>query len=467
MEFINEYLAIVDQEVNSALYDLCDDNQQFKKILVKSNKLKIVKNQIFLDAYKCKFEIRIGDVKGKSQRFFSIRFEEKNENSLTDYKKLLRAFKKILNDRNIVLEILRDDISFYYAGLAYPDIHKIENLMRKFILYFMIVAIGKEWKNKSTEQIKQRLNTGESDYKNKIQELSFGELGDFLFNTYHEQDKDALINKLRSLENDEISSKDFDELKSFIPKSNWDKYFKEKVECEDKYLFKRWKDLTELRNKVAHNKSFTEDDLAIVRRLVSEISNEIEKAIESIEKLELDQSEKDKLSEEIVSSLNSSAKNYFENWKQIMLYFPSMNETNKANFEQNLKEFKNNGYMDEDLYNRIIKMYFTRNALLHNTKIDNANYIVETEDMENLKHELSISWKEEIVSAFQVNGGTLTLNQIYAYIEEHTNRQLPQSWKSTIRRTIYNYSSDADIYLGKEDLFKKVGRGKWKLKNNR
>ena len=464
MEFVNEYLAIIDEDVNSALYDLCDNNEQLKKILLKSNKLKIVRNNISIGNYKCGFKIHMGDVKGKKQRFFSIKFEEKHETNLKEYKELLRVFKIILSEKNIILEVITDDISFHYASLAYPNIHKIENLMRKFILYFMIVAIGKEWKNKSTEQIKQRLNSTESEYKNKIQELSFGELGDFLFNTYHEQDKDALINKLKSLEEDEISSEDFNELKSFIPKSNWDKYFKEKIECEDKYLSKRWKELTELRNKVAHNKSFSENDLRRVERLSKEISNEIEKAIKSIEKLELDQFEKDRLSEEIVSSLNSFAKGYFDNWKEIMLYFPSMKDMDKTNFEKQLKEFKDNDFIDEDLYNRLIKMFFTRNDLLHNSKIDNSNYILETQDMENLKKELSISWKEEIVNAFKANSNVLTLNQVYKHIEENTNRQLPLSWKSTIRRTIYNYSSDTDIYLGKEDLFKKEGRGKWKLK---
>lgn len=465
MEFVNEYLAIIDEEVNSALYDLCDNIDQFKKILQKSEKLEINRNQISLNKYKCGFNIQIGDIKGKNQRFFSIKFKEKEESNLKEYKELLRVFKTILNEKNIILEVLRDDISFHYASLAYPSIHKIENLMRKFILYFMVVAIGKEWKNKSTEQIKQRLNSEKSEYKNKIQELSFGELGEFLFNTYHEQDRDALIQKLKSFEqNNNLSLKDFNDLKSFIPKSNWDKYFKEKVQCEDKYLSKRWKELTDLRNKVAHNKSFTESDLNRVEDLSKEISNEIEKAIKSIEKLELDQYEKDKVLEEIISSVNSSAKNYFDIWKEIILYFPTMKNIDKESFDTQLKELMDKDFIDESLYNRLNNVYFTRNYLLHNTDIDTSSYIVQTDDIEDLKEELSVSWKDEIVNAFKANKDTLTLNQIYKYIENNTNRELAPSWKSTIRRTIYNYSSDADIYLGKEDLFKKEGRGKWKLK---
>lgn len=465
MEFINEYIAIIDKKVNSGLYDLCDDSDQFKKILSKSNEINIIKNQIVFDEYKCSFKIKSGNVKGKDQRFFSIEFEEKDKANLNSYKNLLRVFKKILDDTGIILEVLRDDISFYYSELAYPEIHKIENIMRKFILYFMIVAVGKDWKKKSsTKQIEAKLQSSNTEYKNIIQELTFGQLGDFLFNSYHEENVDELISKLKSFEDKTITVVDFEELKHFIPKSNWDKYFKKRVVCEDVYLDKRWKELTDLRNKVAHNKSFSEDNWKRVQQLVFEISSEIEKAIKSIENIELDQFEKDKLSEEIASSLNSFTKNYIDNWKDIVLYFTSMKKMDDTSFENYLIDLKNKKYIDDDVYNRLLKMYVTKNNLINNTSIDIREYLDEDQDIKNLKQELSMSWKEEIIKAFKANGGTLTLDQIYAYIEANTNRQLPESWKSTIRRTIYNYSSDADIYLGKEDLFAKVGRGQWKLK---
>lgn len=467
MEFINEYLAIIDEEVNSVLYVLCDTKEPFKKIIQDSKQLKIIKNQILSETYKCSFNINIGEVKGKKQRFFSIKFKEKEEKNLKNYKTLLRDFKKILTEKNIILEVLRDDISFHYATLAYPIIHKVENLMRKFILYFMIVAIGKEWKNKSTEQIIKKLNSDENNYKSKIQELSFGELGDFLFNTYQEQEKDTLINKLKMLENNNITEKDIFELRSFIPKSNWDKYFKDKVECEDKHLSKMWKELTLLRNKVAHNKDFSESDMHKVQDLSKKVTNEINKAIISIEKLELDQFEKDQLSEEIISSLNEDAKNYFETWNEIMLNFSNIKDMDKASYNEKLQYLKDNEFIDNDLFKKLNKIYFTRSALLHNPKVDNSNYILESKNIESLKQELSKSWKEEIIEAFITLKGKASLEEIYTYIKENTTRQLPKSWQSTIRRTIYNYSKDADIYLGKEDLFERIDRGTWKLKGEK
>ena len=52
-------------------------------------------------------------------------------------------------------------------------------------------------------------------------------------------------------------------------------------------------------------------------------------------------------------------------------------------------------------------------------------------------------------------------------IEKNTHRELTSSWKTSVRKAIYNYSSDVDLYLGKEDLFTKVGKGKWKLRDSK
>lgn len=74
------------------------------------------------------------------------------------------------------------------------------------------------------------------------------------------------------------------------------------------------------------------------------------------------------------------------------------------------------------------------------------------------------NWLDEIVSAFEDLGGAVKLSDVYSYIESNTSRTLPHSWRSTIRRTIYNHSSDVNAYLGKKDLFERVGSGEWRLR---
>lgn len=76
------------------------------------------------------------------------------------------------------------------------------------------------------------------------------------------------------------------------------------------------------------------------------------------------------------------------------------------------------------------------------------------------------TWINDIVSAFIALGGTAHLSEVYAYIEKNRSN-LSLTWKATVRRTIENYSSDSEAFLGKEDLFYSVNGvrdGMWGLR---
>ena len=76
------------------------------------------------------------------------------------------------------------------------------------------------------------------------------------------------------------------------------------------------------------------------------------------------------------------------------------------------------------------------------------------------------SWTEEIVGALKVLNGEAHLSDIYEQIETTTLRELPKSWKATIRYTLQTHSSDTESYRGGEDLFCRLDRGYWGLKNH-
>lgn len=79
-----------------------------------------------------------------------------------------------------------------------------------------------------------------------------------------------------------------------------------------------------------------------------------------------------------------------------------------------------------------------------------------------------MTWKEELQSALENLGGEAPLFEIYAYIEQHTDRVLPDSWKAVIRGIIERCSSDSAAYDGQENLFysaKGLGEGIWGLNN--
>ena len=75
------------------------------------------------------------------------------------------------------------------------------------------------------------------------------------------------------------------------------------------------------------------------------------------------------------------------------------------------------------------------------------------------------SWKEEIVGALKVLGGKSHLSDIYDQIESTTLRELPKTWKATVRYTLQIHSSDTESYKDGEDLFCRLDRGYWGLRD--
>lgn len=105
------------------------------------------------------------------------------------------------------------------------------------------------------------------------------------------------------------------------------------------------------------------------------------------------------------------------------------------------------GYDDKkyDLIAEYLKQYASENIVLLNTK--KQKYV------------------SEIIEALNYYGGEASLNDIYDFIQSKFGFDLPDDvMKSSIRKAIYNHSSDADLYEGKNDLFYSIkgkGYGIW------
>ncbi|MEM1501935.1 hypothetical protein RG959_00800 [Domibacillus sp. 8LH] len=80
----------------------------------------------------------------------------------------------------------------------------------------------------------------------------------------------------------------------------------------------------------------------------------------------------------------------------------------------------------------------------------------------------------EIIGSLKELGGTGTLDEIYRKVEQRNRVDLTiyVDWRSRVRTTIYDHSSDTDRFNGqKQNLFQLVdrkGKGIWQLnrKNN-
>ena len=80
-------------------------------------------------------------------------------------------------------------------------------------------------------------------------------------------------------------------------------------------------------------------------------------------------------------------------------------------------------------------------------------------------------WVDIVVQAMNQLGGMASLSDIYTQckkilLAEENSKITNNAIDSTIRRTIYQHSSDVTAYLGKEDLFQQIGSGLWQLRNH-
>ncbi|MDK2980281.1 MAG: hypothetical protein PWQ55_628 [Chloroflexota bacterium] len=77
-----------------------------------------------------------------------------------------------------------------------------------------------------------------------------------------------------------------------------------------------------------------------------------------------------------------------------------------------------------------------------------------------------MTWLDEVFQAFQSQSGPMRLKDIYAFIENNTSRELPESYQAIIRQVIETHSSDSQVFLDRGDFFHStegIGEGVWEM----
>ncbi len=82
----------------------------------------------------------------------------------------------------------------------------------------------------------------------------------------------------------------------------------------------------------------------------------------------------------------------------------------------------------------------------------------------------NITYKDLIIKALKNLGGEASLDKIYKEVEklaETVNKPLSKTFDATIRATLERYSSDSDVFNGKDDIFylKEKGSGIWGIRD--
>lgn len=386
MKLTIDYLTVIDKSTHKAFYDLCDTGDEFKRLLAKNNDFQVDGEKLtYQSDLDVSINVRVGQVEGKEQRFFrtTIKFDGP-ESDLDGLSRLLKALRQTIADAGGQVQTLSSDLSAFYAERCYPLIHRTENLMRKLLKVFMVTQVGKDWLDEtSPKSVEAAIETARrrggqrSEFGDAVYDLDFIHLGDFLFKSYSRRPLSELIEIIDAA--DTLTDLDLDQLKIFKERSNWERYFSQKVDCTDEYLNKRWVRLYELRNKVAHNAVIGKSEFDEIARLSLEVGEKLEEALEKVDEINIPEQEKELLAEELVSNVNELSGEFINEWRNfesVLRNFAGQEAFESTDGPSNrlmlyrspqaiLRELWDAGDIDEEMLKRAKDVSSFRNAFVH------------------------------------------------------------------------------------------------------
>lgn len=231
---------------------------------------------------------------------FTIKVTCENIEKLDTFRIRLVDYIKNIGFSNV--RILLDEASAQFASSLYPTLYTLENKVRTFITNFFLKNLGTNWtklamSGDTLEKIKKRKNNDNIFISNNridsdVILIDFDELGRILYS-----ENSILSNKKAdnvTILIEKISTaKDLNILKSEVLEGNFYKYFKDCFTQKD--FQNKWFDLYYYRNKIAHNGSFSREEVERCTSLCAEISSIIDIAYQKLDTFKLSTSDKEAL----------------------------------------------------------------------------------------------------------------------------------------------------------------------------
>jgi hypothetical protein len=235
-------------------------------------------------------------------RFVAPASDTPTDDELATFTAMLRRVREATAILQVDTEVLRDDLTFHYACKGYSIIHEIENLMRHLITQFMLLSVGRDWlKTATPPSVKKAISEAKKDretpespnaekktdapyYLNALHRVDFDILGEFLFTSYPLKAISELYKAIGDASADDLATLQTQvaALKSHIPLSNWDRFFKQHVKCDASFLQGRWNALYGLRCDVAHNRLMGKRELDMIRKHADDIRPHLEAALNKV-----------------------------------------------------------------------------------------------------------------------------------------------------------------------------------------
>ncbi len=308
-----EYLVLINSKE-----EFCKSVTSLNNLIQSYDGIAVINASIKYKECDFDYSVQLGDPESTEHRFFHITMCNSKESQSKQFQEFLKLIRTILSKiSGQPVEVLNDELSSSRCITAYPIIHKIENKMRKLITKFMLTNIGFGWsKDKIPKEVKESLKSPKAKVTNFIYEVDFIQLSKFLFSNYASVDSKKIIEKIKGASS--VSDLDLTELREFVPQSNWDRYFATIVDCSNDFLEKRWQRLYDIRNKIAHNRFITEDELVELKLLVQEVDEKLQRAIDNLDQIHISDEQKEEVAENVAITRDEWYAKFLSAWNILL-----------------------------------------------------------------------------------------------------------------------------------------------------
>lgn len=225
---------------------------------------------------------------------FIVRVESKLFEPLEPFRqRLLRHMRETLKFKHI--RVLQDDISSEIANQLYPKINRVEVMLRRYLIKFFIQRVGMNWWDvtatpKMIDKVKNRLRNRSNQFSYFIDsDIEFADFDDLGLLIYKQStgfnDPEKVLERLMTIED----MGELEDLKADL-QGNYTKYFKKFF--RDKNFERQWKEMSRIRNKVAHQATFFHSELRKGVDISNSLTNIIQEAEKHIDEIVLSLKEK-------------------------------------------------------------------------------------------------------------------------------------------------------------------------------
>lgn len=289
-----EYLLIKRKD------DFCNTNDQFINHLLTNTRITVNGNTICFSNKELTYSLSVSEVhtKGNKETLFYFIISVSNEDEESAL--LLESFDDLLHricDEQFDINTIWDDTSIFYAKRLYPQIIEVENLLRKIIYRFMMKTAGKDWfkgyvpkeVKESVGRVQEKNNPRKTD-SDQLSYADFIQLGYLFFNRYTLKPFTIeCMQELKRLVSEDDKPMDKEKVRLFLEnyegKSNWDRYFSEKIDVDK--LEEKWGKLYKYRNQVAHTRRMRKAEYEDAVSIIGELKPAFHSCLEKIDSIQL------------------------------------------------------------------------------------------------------------------------------------------------------------------------------------